>query len=218
MKVEPSGVVFDGICSIQSDKCVARELAPITAVWQYPGRNQINVCRPCLEEQVRSGEWEVEGARVEKRVDVAVFSPDQKVQLVVEVKRSPGDKKELKEWAIRIRRNLLSHAGIPSSRYFLLAALPDRLFLWAPQPTFDPNRAADYEVNAEDTLKEYLDSLSVPPHAIREHEYEHLVSSWLEDIAKSAPSENPSLGWFYQSGLYDAVKDGSVVMEATVPV
>ena len=44
-KVEPSGVVLKGICSIQTDRCTAKKEGPITAVWGPPGRTQINVCR-----------------------------------------------------------------------------------------------------------------------------------------------------------------------------
>jgi hypothetical protein len=64
MKVEPSGVVLVGECSIKSAVCTALTPAPITAVWAPPGRTQINVCRKCLDEKIRKNEWEVEGARV----------------------------------------------------------------------------------------------------------------------------------------------------------
>lgn len=64
MKVEPSGVVMRGECDIKTEACTAKEHGPITAVWTPPGRTQTNVCRPCLEEMVRSGKWEIEGARI----------------------------------------------------------------------------------------------------------------------------------------------------------
>lgn len=67
MKVEPSGVVMMGQCTIQTEVCTAREVAAITAVWSTPGRTQINVCRACLDEMIRRGEWEVEGARARRR-------------------------------------------------------------------------------------------------------------------------------------------------------
>ena len=67
MKVEPSGVVMMGQCTIQTDVCTAKELAAITAVWGTPGRRQINLCRACLDEMIRRGEWEVEGARARRR-------------------------------------------------------------------------------------------------------------------------------------------------------
>jgi len=67
MKVEPSGVVMRGECTIRTEVCTARETAPITAVWGAPGRTQINVCGACLEEMIRRGTWEVEGARARRR-------------------------------------------------------------------------------------------------------------------------------------------------------
>ncbi len=63
-KIEPSGVVMRGVCSIQTEQCTAKEEGPIIAVWGPPGRTQINVCRACLEEKIHLGEWEVEGARL----------------------------------------------------------------------------------------------------------------------------------------------------------
>ena len=58
MKVEPSGVVMMGICSMQTPKCKAKEGGPITAVWGVPGRRQIDVCGACLAELISRGEWE----------------------------------------------------------------------------------------------------------------------------------------------------------------
>ena len=63
MRVEPSGVVMFGICSAQTAACVARQQAPITAVWTVPGRTQIDVCSACLDRNIEDGIWDVEGAR-----------------------------------------------------------------------------------------------------------------------------------------------------------
>ena len=62
-RVEPTGVVLKGVCQMQTPRCTVKAEGPITAVWGPPGRTQINVCRACLEEKIRLGEWEVEGAR-----------------------------------------------------------------------------------------------------------------------------------------------------------
>lgn len=67
MQVEPSGVVLIGECEVQTSVCQAVEPAPITAVWTLPGRRQVNVCRACLDEKIRTGEWEAEGARAQRR-------------------------------------------------------------------------------------------------------------------------------------------------------
>jgi hypothetical protein len=68
MLVEPSGVVFSGVCAVQTERCVAREWGALTAVWGPPGETQINVCGACLDELVRRGDWQIEGARPRQRV------------------------------------------------------------------------------------------------------------------------------------------------------
>lgn len=224
MKIEPTGVIFVDVCSIQTERCVAKESAPITAVWSLPGRVQINVCRPCIEVQIRSGEWEIQGARIERRADVAVYSTDGRLQLVVEVKKRPAAKIS-GSWATTIHRNLLTHSGVPNAPYFLLAVPPDHLFLWKKSDSTNHQRNADYEIEAKRLFEKHPDNLFVglpqPPsssQAFNEHFYlEQLVSFWLEDLVKSEPSpDDPSYKWLYESGLYGAIKGGSVVMEATV--
>jgi hypothetical protein len=60
-KIEPSGLVLHGVCDIQTEHCTAKAGEAITAVWGPPGRTQINVCRACLKEKMRRGEWAIEG-------------------------------------------------------------------------------------------------------------------------------------------------------------
>ena len=215
MKIEPTGIVLVAACDIQTEKCIARQPAPITAVWTLPGRVQVNVCRPCLEEQVRSGKWEIQGARIERRADVAVYSQDKKLQMVVEVKKKPrvGN---LRKWATTVRRNLLAHSGIPSTPYFLLVVLPDRVYLWN---NSDPSRLdapPDYEINAEKTFKPYLARLPFEPDKASGYDLETVVTSWLKDLIESSRSGVSPKEWFYDSGLFNAVKDGSVVMQAPI--
>ncbi|MGI9065278.1 MAG: hypothetical protein ACR2HX_02590 [Pyrinomonadaceae bacterium] len=216
MKIEPTGIVFTEVCGIQTERCVARKPAPITAVWTLPGRVQVNVCRPCLEEQIRSGEWEVAGARVERRADIAVYSPDKRLQLIVEVKKSPGIKIESRDWAKKIHRNLLAHGGIPSTPYFLIAILPDQLYLWKDNSPSSLDKGPDYEIVAKDILQKYFDLLSTSLETASPHQLETLVSLWLKDLVQSEPSDNRYMKWFYDSGLYEATKKGSVITEASL--
>lgn len=216
MRIEPTGIVLVDTCSVQTEKCVAREAAPITAVWTMPGRVQVNVCRPCLEEQVRSGEWEIRGARIERRADVAVYSRDKKLQLVVEVQKKPRDGSNLKKWAATVHRNLLAHSGIPTSPYFLLAVLPDRFYLWKSSDRSRADALPDYEIKAEKALKPYLDQLSFVSDRASEYDLETVVASWLKDLVESSPADRASLKWFNDSGLSDAIKNGSVVMQAPI--
>ena len=165
---------------------------------------------------MRSGEWEIQGAKVEKRADVAVYSPDKRLQLIVEVKKRPSKQVELKDWANRIHRNLLAHAGVPITPYFLIAILPDYFYLWKDNSQSTLDRPPDYEINAKHILQRYFEKLSSPPDTVSEHQLESLVTLWLTDLVHSEPSEGDYMKWFYDSGLYDATKDGSVIMEAPV--
>jgi hypothetical protein len=67
-RVEPSGIVLKGTCHLQTPRCTAKDERPLTAVWGPPGRTQIDIRRVCLEEKIRLGEWEVEGARLREYV------------------------------------------------------------------------------------------------------------------------------------------------------
>jgi hypothetical protein len=216
MRVEPTGIILVDTCNVQTEKCVAKRPAPITAVWTAPGRTQVNVCQPCLEEQIRSGQWEIQGARIRRRADVVVYSPDKRLQLVVEVKRKPRAAHNLRKWATNVRRNLLAHTGIPTAPYFLLAVLPNRFYLWRNNDPFHFDLPPDHEINAEKTLKPYFDQLAVSPDSATEYNLEAVVTSWLADLVKSRRSNDPTLEWLYNSGLFDAIKNGSVIMQAPV--
>src|SRR5215831_18277134 len=65
-------------------------------------------------------------ALMDRGIDIAVYSPDGQLQLVVEAK---SQQQTSREWAARFRRNLLVHDVIPPANYFLLA-MPDHLYLW----------------------------------------------------------------------------------------
>ena len=70
---------------------------------------------------------------MKRLADIAVFSRDYRITLVVEVK---GQKHATDEWAAKLRRNLLAHDMIPPSQYFLLA-LPDHFYLWKENAEID---------------------------------------------------------------------------------
>jgi hypothetical protein len=80
-----------------------------------------------------------------RRADVAVYSPDGKLQLVVEIKNRPGASAE---WVAQMRRNLLVHAVIPPSPYFLLA-LPDFFYLWIDARSVHELASPDYQIQAQ---------------------------------------------------------------------
>ena len=147
-----------------------------------------------------------------RRVDIAVYNPDGKLQLVVEVKNRPHASDE---WVAHLRRNLLAHAFIPPSPYFLLA-LPDFFYLWKDAVSLDIlTKPPDYRISASEVLATYLNfsqSLNDLSHA----GLELLMTAWLEDIIHAELQRDavgPSLQWLFDSGLYEAIARGSVAIE-----
>jgi len=216
MKIEPSGVIFSDVCSIQSDRCVARQLSsPVTAVWGTP-RMQINVCRPCLEEMVRLGEWEIPGRRILRRADVAAYARGGTPILVAEVRKSAEVKTPLRESAIRIHRNLIMHSGIPGTPYFLLALLPDHLYFWKGNGDAGAEREPDYEINAPEILNHYFALIAATPDRANRSQLETVIKLWLKDVAAAEESAETVPAWLRESGLSDALKNSSVEMETAI--
>ena len=158
-----------------------------------------------------------------RRTDIAVYSPDGDLRLAVEVKALPNASKA---WAASTLRNLIVHGALPEVPYFMLA-LPDHFYLWK-----DPHFASygdhdslpdsiepDHEANAGRVLSHYLNGVSTPLHDLSGHSLELLVASWLSELMNSELTREtapPDLQWLFDSGLYDAIKKGSVATEAVV--
>jgi hypothetical protein len=166
-----------------------------------------------MDEMVRRGEWEVEGARIKQRADIAIFDSEGKVKLIAEVKYSTTIEDTAKR-AAQIRRNLLAHSGI-STTPFLLVAFPDRFYLWKKKSPDRYDRAADYSASAKSIVKKYSKAMEIPSENMTPKEFEMLISQWLKDlISNEDTSKVPD--WATKSGLYDAIKEGKLVVEATL--
>ncbi|WP_420126407.1 hypothetical protein [Longimicrobium sp.] len=204
MKVQPTGIIFVAECDIQSDRCTARTSSPITAVWTTPGREQVNVCRACLEEMVRAGEWEITGARVSPRADLALVSPGGSPLLIVEIKRRPGVIRDPRAWAARIHRNLLLHGALQPTSHFLLAAVPGPFYLWLARDFINPGTPADAEIQPDartaERLASLLESDARPVH------FEHVVADWLTESVQHLSEHD----WLNEIGR-DAELDRAVV-------
>ena len=141
--------------------------------------------------------------------DIAVYSPDDRLRLIVEVKsyRNATD-----EWAAKVRRNLLAHGFIPAPEFFLLV-LPEYSYLWRRCESLDAV-PADYKFSTKDVLQLRGDTAN--PDRLSSFGLELLTSSWLNALAVSQVSrgEVPELDWIFDSGLYDSIKDGSVKVES----
>jgi hypothetical protein len=145
------------------------------------------------------------------RPDVVVYAPNERAQLVVEVKNRPGASDE---WARQMRRNLLAHALVPSTPYFLLV-LPDHIYLWRSKDPSNIESPPDYKVETQAVLADYLQRLPRPLNEISEYSLELLVNSWLKDLVSLSQGEldDPVQRWIVESGLYDAIKKGLVMAE-----
>ena len=64
-KVEPSGVILRGVCSIQTERCTAKTEAPITAVWGPDHRVRCRLmCAACVLKKrcgSENGQWKAQG-------------------------------------------------------------------------------------------------------------------------------------------------------------
>jgi hypothetical protein len=206
-----------GVCEVQTPVCQAREPAPITAVWLVPARDQINVCRACLEQRVRDGVWEIPGARIQRRFDIAVQDGAGRVQLVVEVKNAPpGPLPVQVDWATKIHRNLLLHAGIPPAPNFLLIGYPDTFFVWVSSRPGEFARSPDYVFDAPAVLAPYR-ALEDDAHAQGQ---ERVVAMWLEELLRSAPAAAPVASIDGSGGLNalvsNLVRGGTVVRQVSI--
>jgi hypothetical protein len=218
MRVQTSGVVLNGICDIQTELCVARNPAPITAVWELPARRQVNVCKPCLEEQVRAGRWTVESAKIKTRADVAVYDSRGRLQLVVEVRQPLADSGlSWKSWARKIHRNLYAHSGIPASPFFLVIGFPSHYALWRGEIAL-PGSRPDFEGELGNVLMNYMGEQSIPRSAtVPGFQAQRAVEAWLKETVTSdkAPRDR-RLEWIYASGLFDKIRNG-IVERASMP-
>jgi len=147
-----------------------------------------------------------------QRADLAVYSPDERLQLIVEVKNKSG---ATTDWAARMRRNLFTHSEVPNAPFFLLA-LPDHFYLWARRATLPEATPPDYEIDATPIVADYTDD---PKSYLSEYSLEMIVNSWLNNLVNSdltRETAKPHEVWLFDSGLYDAIKAGSVKTEALV--
>lgn len=145
------------------------------------------------------------------RADIVAYDNKGKLTLVIEVKNKLGT---TSEWAARMRRNILAHGLLPSTRFFLLA-LPDRFYLWKDKPLPQVEKPT-YEIDPSPFLKPYLQKAGVRPDKLSNEGLELLIRSWLSELLQA--SELPDAlkqnnEWLVESGLLDALKRGRVASE-----
>lgn len=149
-----------------------------------------------------------------KLADIAVYSPDHQLQLIVEVK---GKNDASPEWATKMRRNLMVHSIIPSSPFFLLAG-PDHFYLWRNGTESPAEKPPDYIVDSRAIVDPYISNTSIAPDRISDSSLQLILTSWLNGLVNSRLSPErvaPTDKWLFESGLYEAIKNGLIETEAS---
>lgn len=149
---------------------------------------------------------------MDKVADILVRSPDNDIELVVEVK---GRARSSADWAAKFRRNLFVHHVVPKTKFFLLA-LPDFLYLWRNGNNSEAI-PPDYTVRTLDVLQKYLTRLGNEPKHIAEEGLQLALTSWLRDVtlsSKRPPVGSESYRLLVESGLLDAIDKAEVTPEA----
>ena len=149
-----------------------------------------------------------------KLADIAVYSPDHRLQLVVEVK---GKTHATPQWAAQMRRNLMAHSIIPPAPFFLLAAR-DHFYLWRNEGKSFDVKPPDYIVDSRPIVAPYLSDTPIALERISDSSLQLIVTSWLNLLVNSNLSlevMGPAERWLFDSGLYEAIKNGSVEAESS---
>lgn len=146
------------------------------------------------------------------RADLAAYNRKNELVLTVEAKTK---KNATKEWATRLRRNILAHGSFPRSKFFLLA-LPDRFFLWKDAGVKPSMSEPSYVIDAYPILSPFYEHASVTPDTISGPSFELLIATWLSELVHSKISSNSiseAEKWVIDSGLYDALTGGYLEYE-----
>jgi hypothetical protein len=145
-------------------------------------------------------------------VDLALYDRDGQLAAVAEVKNKVGTSRE---WAAKLRRNILAHGGFPATDFFLLVT-PDRLYLWRKAGGEPAQVEPTYEADAHPLLEPYFPRTGVNPPEVSGNAFELVVAAWLADLVRSPESWQSIAAqhrWLVESGFLEAVKNGRVEYE-----
>lgn len=143
--------------------------------------------------------------------DIAIYSPDGRLQVIVEVKAVVDTDQE---WAAQYRRNFLAHEVIPVAPYFLLLTA-DRAYLWS------GNAVSNKELPKAQIAINVLLKRFLPKNGSRliETSLEMATLAWLRDLASASPSAlftGDTKSFLEGSGLLDKIRTGSLALEPSL--
>ena len=141
--------------------------------------------------------------------DIAVRSPDGRLQLVVEVKASSSIDEQ---WASKYRRNLFAHSMLRDAQFFMLVS-SKHIYLWTNIAGMDVV-LPEYQANTSQLLDSYFRYSSSSTEAASEFSLEIAAAAWLNDVILSIPSaEELKIPLISDSGLYQAIRGGFLETE-----
>ena len=145
--------------------------------------------------------------------DLSIYDRDGQLTGVVEIKNKRGTSRE---WAAKLRRNILAHGGFRNIHFFLLVT-PDRLYLWKSAGVEPKLVRPTYEIDAQPLLEPYFKRAAVDPSTISGAAFELVVAAWLADLVRSEPASKKLAEehcWLVESGFLTAIGSGRVAYEA----
>jgi hypothetical protein len=140
--------------------------------------------------------------------DIAVLNRRGEPVLLVEVKNRTGTSKD---WAAKLRRNIMAHGLSPNAPYFLVAT-PEHFYLWKDAG----NRVEEIEPTYEIDPRAINGPSFISEEKIGEFEFRTKVASWLIRILNAEPGQtNGKVGELLtQSGLREAIRGGKLAFES----
>jgi hypothetical protein len=147
------------------------------------------------------------------KADVSVYDAHGQLVVLIEVKKKFGTSKE---WAAKMRRNIIVHGSLPYVKYFLLA-LPDHFYLWKDVGATSEEVMPTYDVNPTPFLQPYYEKIGLPPEQLSGTSFEMILTSWLGELQQidTVPGHLPqeTQRWLQESGLLDTIKGGRLAFE-----
>lgn len=145
-------------------------------------------------------------------VDLALYNRNGRLAAVAEVKNKLGTSRE---WASKLRRNILAHGERYNADFFLLVT-PDRLYLWKNATAAPPVVPPTYEIDTRPLFAPYFEKAGLNANDISEYAFELVAAAWLGDLARLEEQPEKLTNeqrWLVESGFLSAVKDGRIAYE-----
>lgn len=144
--------------------------------------------------------------------DLVAYNLNGQVTLVAEAKSKTDTSRD---WAVRMRRNMLAHGLVPDSPFFLLA-LPDKLYLWKDAGNAPELILPTYEIDGTPFFQSYYKRAGIRLEDLNNQSFELIVTSWLNEVMQfGLPKEIPAKyrRLIQESGLLEALRGGTVAIQ-----